>query len=82
VFEKLDPKVLEQKLSQWLQQIMGSVLPRNYPHRWQKFARFLRSRERFKKLTFSDSLGERQRLVLGQVKVEDHSMKSQQFQPY
>ena len=26
VFEKLDPKVLEQKLSQWLQQIMGSVL--------------------------------------------------------
>ena len=25
VFEKLDPKFLEEKLSQWLQQIMGSV---------------------------------------------------------
>ena len=51
----------------------GFSLPRNHPHRWQKFARFLRSRERFKKLTFSDSLGERTALVLGQVKVEDHS---------
>lgn len=25
VFERLDPKILEEKLSQWLQQIMGSV---------------------------------------------------------
>lgn len=25
VFEKLDPKILEEKLSQWLQKIMGSV---------------------------------------------------------
>ena len=31
VFEKLDPKVLEQKLSQWLPQIMGSVLPEIIP---------------------------------------------------
>ena len=31
VFEKLDPKVLEQKLSQWLQQIMGSVLQEIIP---------------------------------------------------
>ena len=31
VFEKLDPKVLEQKLSQWLQQIMGSVFQEIIP---------------------------------------------------
>ena len=31
VFEKLEPKVLEQKLSQWLQQIMGSVLQEIIP---------------------------------------------------
>ena len=31
VFEKLDPKVLEQKFSQWLQQIMGSVLQEIIP---------------------------------------------------
>lgn len=31
VFEKLNPKALEQKLSQWLQQIMGAVFQEIIP---------------------------------------------------
>ena len=51
----------------------GFSLPRNSSHRWQKSARFLLSRERFKKLTLVTAWASGQRLVLGQVKVEDHS---------
>ena len=32
VCEKLEPKILEQKLAQWVKQLIGPVALTNYPH--------------------------------------------------
>ena len=73
VFEKLDPKVLEQKLSQWLQQIMGSVLQEIIPIDGKSLRGSYDREKGLKNLHLVTAWASGQRLVLGQVKVEDHS---------
>ena len=73
VFEKLDPKVLKQKLSQWLQQIMGSVLEEVIPIDGKSLRGSYDREKGLKNLHLVTAWAREQRLVLGQVKVEDHS---------
>jgi len=73
VFKKLDQKVLEQKLSQWLQQIMGSVLQEIIPIDGKSLRRSYDREKGLKNLHLVTAWASEQRLVLGQVKVEDHS---------
>jgi hypothetical protein len=73
VFEKLDPKVLEQKLSQWLQQIMGSVCQEIIPIDGKSLRGSYDREKGLKNLHLVTAWASEQRLVLGQVKVEDHS---------
>jgi len=73
VFEKLDPKVLEQKLSQWLQQIMGSVCQEIIPIDGKSLRGSYEREKGLKNLHLVTAWASEQRLVLGQVKVEDHS---------
>ena len=73
VFEKLDPKVLEQKLSQWLQEIMGSVLQEIIPIDGKSLRGSYDREKGLKNLHLVTAWASKQRLVLGQVKVEDHS---------
>jgi DDE_Tnp_1-associated len=73
VFEKLDPKVLEQKLSQWLQQIMGSVFQEIIPIDGKSLRGSYDREKGLKSLHLVTAWASEQRLVLGQVKVEDHS---------
>lgn len=73
VFEKLDPKVLEQKLSQWLQQIMGSVWQEIIPIDGKSLRGSYDREKSLKNLHLVTAWASEQRLVLGQVKVEDHS---------
>ena len=73
VFEKLEPKVLEQKLSQWLQQIMGSVLQEIIPIDGKSLRGSYDREKGLKNLHLVTAWASAQRLVLGQVKVEDHS---------
>ena len=73
MFEKLDPKVLEQKLSQWLQQIMGSVCQEIIPIDGKSLRGSYEREKGLKNLHLVTAWASEQRLVLGQVKVEDHS---------
>ena len=73
VFEKLDPKVLEEKLSQWLQQIMGSVCQEIIPIDGKSLRGSYDREKGLKNLHLVTAWASGQRLVLGQVKVEDHS---------
>src|SRR4028119_867778 len=73
VFEKLDPKVLEQKLSQWLPQIMGSVCQEIIPIDGKTLRSSYDRDKGLKNLHLVTAWASEQRLVLGQVKVEDHS---------
>jgi hypothetical protein len=73
VFEKLDPKVLEQKLSQWLPQIMGSVCQEIIPIDGKTLRGSYDRDKGLKNLHLVTAWASEQRLVLGQVKVEDHS---------
>ena len=73
VFEKLDPKVLEQKLSQWLPQIMGSVCQKIIPLDGKTLRGSYDRDKGLKNLHLVTAWASEQRLVLGQVKVEDHS---------
>lgn len=73
MFEKLDPKVLEEKLSQWLQQIMGSVFQEIIPIDGKSLRGSYDREKGLKNLHLVTAWASAQRLVLGQVKVEDHS---------
>jgi len=73
VFEKLDPKVLKQKLSQWLQQIMGSVLEEVIPIDGKSLRGSYDREKGLKNLHLVTAWASEQRLVLGQVKIEDYS---------
>lgn len=73
VFEKLDPKALEQKLSQWLQQILGSVFQEIIPIDGKSLRGSYDREKGLKNLHLVTAWASEQRLVLGQVKVEDHS---------
>lgn len=73
VFEKLDPKILEEKLSQWLQKIMGSVSSEIIPIDGKSLRGSYDREKGLKNLHLVTAWASEQRLVLGQVKVEDHS---------
>ena len=73
MFEKLDPKVLEQKSSQWLQQIMGSIFPEIILIDGKSLRGYYDREKGLKNLHLVTAWASEQRLVLGQVKVEDHS---------
>jgi predicted transposase YbfD/YdcC len=73
VFEKLDPKILEDKLCQWLQKIMGSVSSEIIPIDGKSLRGSYDREKGLKNLHLVTAWASEQRLVLGQVKVEDHS---------
>ncbi len=73
VFEKLDPEALEKKLSQWLQQILGSVFQEIIPIDGKSLRGSYDREKGLKNLHLVTAWASEQRLVLGQVKVEDHS---------
>ena len=73
VFEKLDPKALEQKLSQWLQQIMGSIFQEVIPIDGKSLRGSYDREKGLKNLHLVTAWASTQGLVLAQVKVEDHS---------
>jgi DDE_Tnp_1-associated/Transposase DDE domain len=73
VFEKLDPQALEKKLSQWLQQILGSVFQEIIPIDGKSLRGSYDREKGLKNLHLVTAWASEQRLVLGQVKVEDHS---------
>lgn len=73
VFEKLNPKALEQKLSQWIQQIMGAVFQEIIPIDGKSLRGSYDREKGLKNLHLVTAWASEQRLVLGQVKVEDHS---------
>ena len=73
VFEKLNPKALEQKLSQWLQQILGAFFQEIIPIDGKSLRGSYDRDKGLKNLHLVTAWASEQRLVLGQVKVEDHS---------
>ena len=73
VFEKLDPQALEKKLSQWLPKILGSVFQEIIPIDGKSLRGSYDREKGLKNLHLVTAWASEQRLVLGQVKVEDHS---------
>ena len=73
VFEKLHPNVLEEKLVQWLQQLMGSVSQEVVSIDGKSLRGSYDRNQGIKALHLVSAWASEQRLVLGQVKVEDHS---------
>lgn len=73
VFEKLNPQVLEEKLTQWLQQLVGSVASEVVSIDGKSLRGSYDRNQGVKALHLVSAWASEQRLVLGQVKVEDHS---------
>ena len=73
VFEKLDPKMLEQKLAQWMNQLIGSVAQEVIPIDGKSLRGSYDRQKGVKNLHLVTAWASEHRLVLGQVKVEDHS---------
>lgn len=73
VFEKLHPNFLEEKLAQWLQQLMGSVSTEVVSIDGKSLRGSYDRNQGIKALHLVSAWASEQRLVLGQVKVEDHS---------
>lgn len=73
VFEKLDPKVLEQKLTQWVKQLIGPVLEQVIPIDGKSLRGSYDRKTGEKNLHLVTAWASKNRLVLGQVKVENHS---------
>lgn len=73
VFEKLNPQVLEEKLTQWLQQLVGSVVSEVVSIDGKSLRGSYDRNQGVKALHLVSAWASEQRLVLGQVKVEDHS---------
>ena len=57
VFEKLDPQILEQKLTQWVQKFLGSVVDQVIPIDGKSLRGSYDRNQGKKKFTFSDSVG-------------------------
>lgn len=57
VFEKLDPKILKQKLTQWVQKVLGSVVDQVIPIDGKSLRVSYDRNQGKKKFTFSDSVG-------------------------
>lgn len=73
VFEKLNPQILEEKLAQWLQQLMGSIAQEVVSIDGKSLRGSYDRNQGVKALHLVSAWASEQRLVLGQVKVEDHS---------
>ena len=82
VFEKLDPKVLEEKLSQWLQQIMGSVCQEIIPIDGKSLRGSYDREKGLKNLHLVTAWRADSVWYSGKLKLKTIPMKSQQFQPY
>ncbi len=73
VFEKLEPKILEQKLAQWINQLIGSISQEVIPIDGKNLRGSYDREKGVKNLHLVTAWASEHRLVLGQVKVEDHS---------
>lgn len=73
VFEKLNPQILEEKLTQWWQQLVGSVASEVVSIDGKSLRGSYDRNQGVKALHLVSAWASEQRLVLGQVKVEDHS---------
>lgn len=73
VFERLNPQALEQWLTQWLQQLMGSVGQETVAIDGKSLRGSYDRNQGVKALHLVTAWASEHRLVLGQVKVEDHS---------
>jgi predicted transposase YbfD/YdcC len=73
VVEKLEPKVLEQKLTQWVKQLIGSVVEQVIPIDGKSLRGSYDPKTGGKNLHLVTAWASKNRLVLGQVKVENHS---------
>jgi predicted transposase YbfD/YdcC len=73
VFEKLDPQILEQKLTLWVQQLIGPVIEQVIPIDGKTLRGSYDRENGIKNLHLVTAWACENRLVLGQVKVEGHS---------
>ena len=73
VVEKLEPKVLEQKLTQWVKQLIGSVVEQVIPIDGKSLRGSYDLKTGGNNLHLVTAWASKNRLVLGQVKVENHS---------
>ena len=73
VFEKVDPKVLEQKLTEWVKQLIGPVVQQVIPIDGKSLRGSYDRKTGEKNLHLVTAWASENRLVLGQVKVENHS---------
>jgi len=73
VFERIKPEALEQVLSQWLQHLMGSLAGEIVPIDGKNLKGSYDRNQGIKALHLVTAWASEQRLVLGQVKVEDKS---------
>jgi len=73
LFEKLNPQALEQVLAKWLQPILGSLSQEVVPIDGKTLKGSYDRNAGTKALHLVTAWASEQRLVLGQVKVEDHS---------
>ena len=72
VFEKIDPKVLEQKLTEWVKQLIGPVVQQVIPIDGKSLRGSYDRKTGEKNLHLVTAWAIENRLVLGQVKVENH----------
>ncbi|WP_411268788.1 ISAs1 family transposase [Laspinema sp. D2d] len=73
VFEKLDPQILEQKLTLWVQQLIGPVIQQVISIDGKTLRGSYDRENGIKNLHLVTAWATENRLVLGQVKVENHS---------
>ncbi|MEG4529711.1 ISAs1 family transposase [Microcoleus sp. D2_18a_D3] len=73
VFEKVDPKVLEQKLTEWVKQLIGPVVQQVIPIDGKSIRGSYDRKTGENNLHLVTAWASENRLVLGQVKVENHS---------
>jgi len=73
VFEKLDPKVLEQKLTQWVKQLIVPFCQQVIPIDGKSLRGSYDRKNGVNNLHLVTAWARENRLVLGQVKVENHS---------
>ena len=73
VFEKLDPKVLEQKLTQWVKQLIEPVCQQVIPIDGKSLRGSYDRKTGGNNLQLVTAWASENRLVLGQLKVENNS---------
>jgi predicted transposase YbfD/YdcC len=73
VFERINPEALEQCLAKWLQSMLGSIVGEIIPIDGKSVRGSYDRNQGVKALHLVTAWASEQRLVLGQVKVEDHS---------